>query len=143
MEQHSSLVVASWGGAGFNNVPEYVTVLGHVSFPISQPRERFNRPLAVGHRRGKIINIQRAPLSTPALLTSMSLVLSHHICSVLHLGLGFRVCFLKKIVLVLGIGLNPSGSQLLLKAPTPGSCRGKSQRLKMLQVVIQHEHCIL
>lgn len=30
LEQYSSLVVASWGGAGFNNVPEYVAVLGHV-----------------------------------------------------------------------------------------------------------------
>lgn len=30
LEQRSSLVVASWGGAGFNNVPEYVAVLGHV-----------------------------------------------------------------------------------------------------------------
>lgn len=30
LEQPDSLLVASWGGAGFNNVPECVAVLGHV-----------------------------------------------------------------------------------------------------------------
>lgn len=38
--------------------------------------------------------------------------------------------------------VNTSKSQLLLKAPSPDGCRGKSQLLKMLQVVIQRERCI-
>lgn len=112
------------------------------NFPSSQHWERLNRPLAVGHRRGKIINIQRAPLSTPALRTFMILALSSHLYCVVLVFSFFLFKKKKK-----GPGswnwVNTSKSQLLLKAPSPNSCRGKSPLLKAPEAVFRHKHCVL
>jgi len=140
-EQGSSLAAASGVGQVPAACQEMRLSLDTLSFPSSQHWERLDRPSAVGHRRRKIINIQRAPLSTPAFASFRDVsASSHSFCVVLWFG-SLYFCLNKKEVPVLGIGRAHQNLGFLLRVPD--DCRGKQRLLKAPEVVAQHKGCTL